>query len=534
MDTLSLRLCFLNLLFFCCCVGNVCGQIIQGSFLQKEIDDHFGEDYRIFPYSERGLLLVQVSSTENRKRFLQLDFLDTALLTLWSKRIDLSGYINSIDFYAAKTDFFVLITRERHQYEVHKTKIFDGYTEMFKLGDFKKFYVSHFVAQDSLLFLAGQLFDKPTLFFVNLRSGKTIAPASPSLLSAFISHLCIDTLNHQIWAVFKSRESSSKEQLYFNSFSFSGEPKAKVSIPKSQYYQPVQFRFVTGAADSSLTVLGSYAHRSESLVQGLFFWKLHANKLKIEKYHDFAFFDNYFRYLSDNKREKIKLRAQKKRARGQNFTIRQRLMLHQPLMTPEGNILCLAETYQGIPRSSTLPNYPYYYPYRRYDYYARPPESIYSQSSTGAFVPPFTTYPDHSNEKDSWGEYRYEQMQVVCFSQKGDKIWDNGMVFNNLSEKYPVELSSAVYLADSIFMLYTDGKEIFYKVSAEKKFENTNLSLNFDDPEVIVDVYTNGGMSWWYGKNFIQAGLREQRGQTQSIFKAKRYFYVSKLSLLRQ
>ncbi len=536
MDMQSLRLCFLSCLFGFFFVGNLEAQIWQSGYLESEITDKTSDEYRLFLLGTKGLIIAQILPNEQRKREILLDCFDTAFQKKWSQHVPIPLSLNFISYYVGSSELFVFTLTEKNDYQVIRISVSDGSFVLNKFSDFKKFEINHFAAIDSFAILGGVLFEKSVLVLKNLESNKTFAPPILSKAEAELTHLVLDTLNRQIWTVLKGRQKQSKELLYFNRFNLAGELKSKLVIAKGRFYQPVQYRFLT-TADTSLIVVGSYAHRGESLVQGLFFWKITGQKLEIEKYFDFAFFDNYFRYLSDKKRAKITLKAQKKRAKNKFYTIRQRLMLHEPILTPEGTILLVGESYQGIPRSSpSQPLQPYYYS-RKIDFYTRayiPPPSYTTPSlDYQRLVPPFLTKPDHGYERDNWGEFRYEHSMSTCFSQEGQKLWDNSFVFQKLTENQPVELSSVVQVADSLVMVYCDGTQVSMKVSLPKKYQDQTNTLPLLNENVIVDLHINGGMAFWYDKHLLHCGIREIRLKGQSIFKSKRYFYVSKLSILK-
>ncbi len=533
-----LRLCFLSFWLFFCCLVSASGQVALTASLEIELTNKTGDDVRVYPAGSQGVVLIHHIADPNpeRKRELKIELYDTLLQKKWSlvHPVPLSMLFSTV--YLSSADVFLLLSPERYEYELLKVRISDGLSVLYKLDGFKKLDISHFAGQDSMAFLAGTLYDKPVVFFHNLRSNKTTAPASLSTIEGKIAHLHIDSLNRQVWVLAKGDQRELKNKIFVNRFSHEGVSGPKWVIDREDFYQPVQMRFLS-QPDSSLIALGTYAHRGETATQGLFFLKFKAGEPIVRRNYDFGFFSHFFYYLPEKRRNKLTAKAKSYRDRGKIYPIRQRLLLHQPILTPEGNILLIGESYQSVPVRSHTPLSPNYFN-RLYPYYGAygwsgsyrvtpiPTDPIVNYS----FVPSFLSYPDHSPEREAIVEYSYDHSMVACFAASGKKLWDNSLVLNK-DEKLPIELSGAALAGDSLVMLAVHLHSLCYKSSLPNDFEAQNREIKTEPDSVIVDERLNGGLGYWYEKNFIQTGIREQRLKGQSIFKTKRLFFLNRWSI---
>ena len=292
---------------------------------------------------------------------------------------------------------------------------------------------------------------------------------------------------------------------------------------------------VTPPQDTTARLLmGTYSLRDPSYAQGLFATDLSrpapgmpgAAKPPL-RFYDFLHFKHFFDYLKPRKQARLRQRVARRLARSvAPVRWHYRLLLHELLPQPDGGYVLVAEVYVPHYRYN---NYGTYYgnPFGSYgnQYYS----SGYGYGSPNSLYVPGGYAPYGSAR--AFDGYQTTHALVCGFDRKGNLIWDNVFVVENLRR---TDLEEAVRLRPlpdgRLVLAYLDEEKLRYKVVSRGETAPNDLHVPIStgvgtgpagpgqERPTDTDQYD---LLPWYGGRFVALGyqhVRVSHGLDREVF----------------
>ncbi|MCI1186592.1 hypothetical protein MON38_04120 [Hymenobacter sp. DH14] len=289
---------------------------------------------------------------------------------------------------------------------------------------------------------------------------------------------------------------------------------------------------VTPPQDTTARLLmGTYSLRDPNYAQGLFATDLSrpvpgvaAGPKAPLRFYDFLHLKHFFDYLKPSKQARLRQRVARRLARSVSpMRWHYRLLLHELLPQPDGGYVLVAEVYTPHYRYNGYgTNYGSPFGSFGNQYYSSGYGYGGSGYAPGGFLP-------YGGSNRSFDGYQTTHALVCGFDRKGNLIWDNTFVVENLRR---TELEEAVRLQPlpdgRLVLAYLDESKLRYKVV--NRGENAPNDLH-------VPISTGAGpgeqglerptdtnqydLLPWYGGRFVAVGYQHVRvthGPDREVF----------------
>lgn len=365
---------------------------------------------------------------------------------------------------------------------------------------------------------------------------------------ALLLDISIDTIQKEVFAVYKVQYSSVKNRLFLNVYNWYGGVKSTIDFTNQQERRNINSaQFISLGIGKGL-IAGTYgysqsnnrrpynyydnyynyyynyyspyyynrqtdydASNDNTPVSDGYFTAVFRNDIAGEtNYYNFSSFNNAFRYMTDESAIRIKMRSEKKNAKttenqgeanenDKENSLNLRLLTHE-LMAINGEYLVMAEAYS-----------PEYHTVSRmsYDYYGR-------------------AFP---NSYQVFDGFRYSHAFVAAFDTNGKMRWNNGMEMRDIITKYLNRKLNCLIDGEETVLYYNANNKIAFKtIKGSEIIENTTYTtlspkLGTDQP---IDEYL-GTIAHWYDDYFIATGYQSIRNNYLENNK-RNIFYINKLA----
>ncbi|MGB0523510.1 MAG: hypothetical protein ACPGJS_11155 [Flammeovirgaceae bacterium] len=516
-------------LFF---VTTLFAQVRQTEHVELPIDTSHGTNYQLVKAGNEGVLcLLESQKVENNNKVrLQFTFFDTDLHTKWEQ-----GYLvkNTAKLLGTSYDdgfIYILIQSKEHEYNIMKLNLSDGIISQIAFADFKDFIITHFDATKGTLLLGGNIKGKPAVILKRYdESNKPIVLPSINQLKAKLIDVVIDDKNQELVVLLDKRRPISDRALYVNRYALDGGIIKNTEITLSTEFNLITYR-PHMADDGSLLLFGSYGMKTETLAQGIYSLTIKDGKLLENRFYDFGYLKNFFNYLPKNKRERYISKIRRKLKEGSRKRFGYRLFIHDLEVTDDRIILSgesydpqteYVRKYDMMAASNRAATYSYYPSARRYA----------SLFYSGGYIP--TAFAQDALRDREWmpSEYRYEHAFALGFSKSGALLWDNSYTFDDTKSNFPIEMTQASAINDTLaFLEYTEEKYHF-KMSVKSDYVEENVSIKL--PEIFEGdeqkTLDHGGLMRWYGRNFLMSGIKDFDNKLDKERK-RHVFFISKFT----
>lgn len=466
-------------------------QLEQTKRLEFEFSNNSEEEYQVIPLSEKGLV-VSYSKMEYSKRNYIINYqkYDTTFNKIWETSFRPEEQFEFVKAYHNDGFLFALFKK------VGESKIgvlridFDSGDKIYNEGDMlTNMDVEQFVVLRSKAIITGTYNDRPVavLFSFFDKTSKVL----PELHANFFDINEID-VNEQTENIYIMLKNQRHCEYILKTYNYDGKLIKATQIGDRQQ-TPVSGKILT-LNDKEAILTGSYADGCSQLSKGIYIQHLDQKEPQFIKFEDL---NNFFKFMSPKREEKMKQRIKNRKQQGKELKLRYRLNLHDIEQTPDGWIL-IAEVF-----------YPEYK----------------SPSSTA-----FSTLRAYRVGNEVYNNFRFTHTVICSFDKSGKLIWDNSVSLDELESS---ELSEKVQISmvDNTFLLaYPDENMI--KTAVMKQGENVKVLERFDlkpsnDAESISDTKTSN-LSAWYGHSFIAYG--DQTVRKSGAVGSKEVFYINKLT----
>ncbi|MDW7695250.1 hypothetical protein R9C00_28325 [Flammeovirgaceae bacterium SG7u.111] len=486
--------------------------VANEKYVEFEIDDKHGEDYKLIPMGELGVLTLLHSTKfqKNNKRELQATFLDTDLNQVWSRTFLIEGNLENIVWTLDGDNAYVLFEKDSYKYYVVKIETGTKSSSIFEYDKVKQFYISDFCVLDDMFFFGGEIKGNPAILRYDPQTDHSLVCGSVHQLNADLLSMTPAPDGESFTAILESKQRKEDFSVYVNSYDKEGKLVTNFSLPQSFDYSLLTYRPLILDKEETM-IFGTYALNNDESAQGVYAIKLIKGNMDMLRFYDFGYLKNFFYFLEEKKMEKIQSKIQKRREKGKIYTLRYDMFVHD-LKLIDGQVVFSADVFDPIMESSyanygTLNGLPNTYSWRTAgdSYYKSTP--YYG----GTFRPAALTKEAINNK--FVGNYGFELMNAFAcgFDTNGNLLWDNSFSFEDVEVDYPIEMTNVYAEKDSLFMFTANEEELIYKISELKGFTD---SITVDTlnhilaSEKINEGFENGGIVDWYGNNFLASGIR--------------------------
>ena len=290
---------------------------------------------------------------------------------------------------------------------------------------------------------------------------------------------------------------------------------------------------VTPPQDTTARLLmGTYSLRDPNYAQGVFATDLSrpapgaptAAKAPL-RFYDFLHLKHFFDYLKPRKQARLRQRVARRLARSMApMRWHYRLLLHELLPQPDGGYVLVAEVYTPHYRynsyatsyGSPFGSFGNQYYSSGYGYGNGGPGSVYAPGG----------YSPYGNSR-SFDGYQTTHALVCGFDRKGNLVWDNIFVVENLRR---AELEEAVRLQSlpdgRLVLAYLDENKLRYKVvnRGESAPNDQHVPISTGTGEQGQERATDTDqydLLPWYGGRFLALGyqhVRVSHGADREVF----------------
>ncbi len=331
--------------------------------------------------------------------------------------------------------------------------------------------------------------------------------------------------NETFNAVLIDRSLRSNRKLVFRTYDATGQLLLEDVIPVDED-KSLQNSLTSKLEREELVLLGTWGDKQGK--QSLGFFSIAIDPFADQKvnYLHFGMLENFLKYVSDKRAEKIKESTRDAIADGRKPSFSSYVMPFRIEETPEGFVL-LAEVYN--PSSTTTP---YYSPYGR-PFYGNP-YYYYNPFWPGYFpgmrmYRPYA-YGDPMRNNDNVKLY---ETVAVAFDGSGKPTWDQSILLDDVKRPALEQVSD----------FYTDDRNLhfLYKKESELKVKSVSLEegsatefteeilLMEPSEEVRSEKELEDGVRHWYGNAFYVWGYHTVRNPEKKENRVRDVFYINKV-----
>ena len=331
--------------------------------------------------------------------------------------------------------------------------------------------------------------------------------------------------NETFNAVLMDRSLRSGRKLVFRTFDSDGQLLLEDVVPVDED-KSLQNSLTSNLEREELLLLGTWGDRQGKQSLGFFSVPIDPFSNQKVNYFHFGTLDNFLKYLSDKRAEKIKNSTQEAVADGRKPSFSSYVMPFRIEETSEGFVL-LAEVYNPSGTAS-----PYHSSYGR-PFYGNP--YYYYNPFWPGYYPgmrmyrPYA-YGDPMRNNDNIKLY---ETVAVAFDSNGKVTWDQSIVLDEI-KRPALEQVSDFYTDDqNLHFLYKKESELKVKsVSLEEgsATESTEkIRLMEPSEEVRSEKELEDGVRHWFGNAFYVWGYHTVRNPDKKENRVRDVFYINKV-----
>jgi len=485
--------------------------------LRIELDtESDAASYKVVPIGEKGVMLFyQTNIAEDDYKFWVFVLYDKMLHERWRKEVpvykdmlfsksrfnDESVYLLVYDMQKKKSDVY--------NYQMIKINILDGDYEIFS-GEVpgNASFVDFEIAGDNVF--AGMSKNKKSagIYSLNTISKETNTVYEPIDVLSRFETLYLDTITKSVVGVFNIYESKSNYYLTAEEFDYNGKKLNSVKIIPDAGKKFNSCKITSVGANEKI-IFGTYdIVKGNSINEkqyfdkgssGFFSVRIKDNVPEKTNYYNFINLDNNTGYLKSREILDAKESAAKSGNEEAKYSLDFDLLLHNVIVR-DSMIYFVAEAYYEEYHTVTSTYYDFY----------------------GRIIP--TSY-------SVFDGYRYFNAYVLCFDEKANKLWDNGMEIMNLLS-YELFPRVVVYFDnDEIVLSYNyDGKIASKSIKGNKVVDGVDyfpIETSYLKDKVVSD--TKSQMEYWYDNYFIAYGFQVIKNNAFVKNNKRMVFYINKV-----
>jgi len=498
-------------LFLICVVLSITtpliGQISQPTRYEIEIDQ-LDEPYNIVSAEENGVYIFKEQEDKNTKKENSWEIIriDTSLQEVSRHQVLIDDKF-TFRGYSYQNGQFVMLFQEGIEYAE------DLLFVTFKVGEngFQSYVyknvvpikLTEFELKNDAVIFGGDVNMRAVLMVYNFTEEKGFV--LPGFYTDRSSLLQIVRNTNDDWfrVVTSERRLDKTYGITVRAYSTRGELIYSREVDAGEDRSLTNGRIVNGEIGANL-LAGTYSKkRRTETSRGLFIADLAIDGTYDIEYYNYANLENFFNYMREKRKARIKRRIQRKKIKGKKLKFSYRLHVQDIIQQDEQNIL-IGEAY-----------YPTY------------TSAAYGM---GGFYDPFTS----RRSTQVFDGYKYTHAIIIGFDDEGNLLWDNSFEINDLKSFYLEEHVQVVFTNHNIVMLYLYDQQLKVKVIQEQdiiegKFSES-LKLKYDSDEIKGNDEELEGLEKWYDKTFYAYGVNRVKNLKDSDIELNRkVFFINKI-----
>ncbi len=477
--------------------------IQQPDRIEIQIDDYDNE-FTVINGEEDGLLVVKETSVRNQNGYGWVLYkLDTALQIEWTKLAVVPYAYTYRGWDYSEGDFFLLFASG--QYKPEEFSIFridgeDGAIEETEVSTVFPIGLTHFEIIDNTVIFAGVANMRPAVLTIDLDEKKPrvlpgVYNGNSEIIDLYLndedavfSVALLERMNNKRLSV-NIKTYTTDNLMVQNNTIIPGEKRNLIDGAPTDFSSGFQY------------VAGAYSAKSTQYSRGLYLAKFMNGRQQFIKYYNYADLRNFFDYMGNNRKERVKERISRRKSKGKKNKFNYRVLVHEIIKQGDEHIM-IGEAY-----------------YPRY-------------SSYQTMVPYGTGLYDR-NYNNVIG-YKYTHAIVVSFDKNGNILWDQSFPIDDVFLYDLEELVTVNILKDRIELLYLEENTIRSKViKGNEVLEGksyTPVRLNSSEDEFAKKDPEVEGLEKWYDRTLYAYGEQEIEHRRENRGRSRReVFYVNKV-----
>lgn len=253
--------------------------------------------------------------------------------------------------------------------------------------------------------------------------------------------------------------------------------------------------------DGGYFALRTYTKGSQAYTNGIYMSKVKTNgSIGFDKTYNYLDIPNFTEYLSERKQEKIEKKKEKAEAKGKEYSLNYRTVMHD-IIEKNGNYLLICE---------------FFYPTYR-------TESRTTCGTNGCQTTYVTVFDG----------YQYTHALITSVDATGKMLWSN--IFELWSAYKPYYVKKFIKVNDqgkNVNLVFASGSWLYSKVYSDqgKLVSDQKGEVIDTDKEDDKVKYTSGDIYHWYEANFLWHGYQKIKNTKDGDGKRKRkVYFVNKL-----
>jgi hypothetical protein len=260
-------------------------------------------------------------------------------------------------------------------------------------------------------------------------------------------------------------------------------------------------------AENMQLVAGVYGSRSAQYSHGVFIASIDPAGIQQIKYYQFADLENFFKYMTAKREQRIKSRIERRKVKGKRVRMNYRFLVHE-LVPYQDQFILLGEAF-----------YPKYRNIDRTGY-----GSFFSPVDPGAII---------QNGRIFEG-YFYTHAIVMGFRPDGKLLWDNSFEINDARTFTLEQFVKLEMQDDKIALLYLFDNAIRTKIIQNSQVvegKSTDPIQISSENEIVKRNHTNKSrLEYWYKDYLFAYGVQELETKVKSkVSSARRVFFINKI-----
>lgn len=483
------------------------------------------ESFKLIPLPEEGFLLA----SQPNASVLQLTRFDTTMAQVWQIETEIDRGFSYIDHYADASHLHILFgNRTGDQYVMVKSSHFLGAVQKVKLTGIRGFDLQQFRVVDESIFLAGSVKSEPILLsyaFQNMGKPRLLTSgygknASIQNLEAAEDNLLLTfSVKERKFATQVIREITPEgrvvRQLVIN-------PKDGLSLLTGKVFQLASATFLVGSYGIGGTSTNS---RTGPQTQGIYLANITGGRLQSMTYHPFGDFQNFFNYLPNRAKERVEKTVSRKKSRGGDYATSARVLIHDVLES-EDDFTLVAEVFspEYVTQYNTFGMSPFS-PFWGYPYMFSPIYRSYWGFNSWAWNPWLMGSPANNQV---FNGFRYTHGIVVTFNEKGQRLSDQTVVYENLKLNELKEKLKVTVRDDQKVAVYTRQNELvlteFDPTTKQPKKRAFEIVTGKDKDRIRETTFED--TAHWYDRYFLAWGIQRIANSEE---RNRKVFYIHRI-----
>ncbi len=497
--------------------------------------DHKGNDHEfiIIPMGEKGLTLVRdTEKYEGRKRTWEIITLDTTLQETWDVKINIENYFHILGHDYRDGNAFLVFREGDHPKGKMKLVELDLRTHTVREHEFKPevdISFTHFSVMKSMAIFGGYVSKEPTILVYDMQNES--AKILPSSFAPQMELLDLRTnINDTFNALLTERKSKNEKKLIIRTYDANGVVLMDDEI-KVENEKTILTGITSTLYNDELIIIGTWTEGSSNLATGVFSVLVDPFKDQAINYYDFTGLKHSLDYLSPQKAERIRAKAEWRRSAGKPVEFKTHFSSIKIEEAKDG-FSFLGEVYIPAPNfnSNRWGSSPYGYPYSYYNPYGFSPYGFgpmpYRYYSP--YYGPYSPYGGSTTANDT----RIQHSLLVFFDLKGKLVDDLGLKYEEI--KIPTKEQVSDYLTRNgvTTLVCLREKDLLVQQTAKDGsiIREEKIKLELKKPEEEIRSESTGStVRSWYKNYFYIYGYHSIKDRAQH--ESRDVFYINKLKI---